>query len=200
TSPDQQYVSRWDRPPGLSGNSMDLRTLLAFGTGVGIEIRSQDLAVALTHVRPNGARVAAATVIHNFRERPAGEWGSEYFRFLRENGGSHLAATVVAPKREVIVRQIALPGVGGKDLAAAVGYQVETLHPYGEDDVAYGWQRISETGAALIGIIRRDTLDGYMEKFAEAGVAVACFTFSAAALRGALRLFTPPPAAGFLAT
>ena len=106
---------------------------------------------------------------------------------------------MVAPKREVIVRQIALPGVGGKDLAAAVGYQVETLHPYGEDDVAYGWQRISENGAALIGIIRREALDGYMEKFAEAGVAVACFTFSAAALHGAVRLLAPPPA-GLLAT
>lgn len=178
---------------------MDIRTLLAFGTGVGIEIRAQDLAVTLAHVRPNGIRVAASTVIRNFRERPAGEWGSEYLRFLRENGGSHLAATVIAPKREVIVRQIALPGVANKDLAAAVGFQVETLHPYGEDDVAFGWLRISDTGAALIGIMRRDALDAYLEKFDEAGVAVACFTFSAAALHGALRLYAEPPAAGLLA-
>jgi Tfp pilus assembly protein PilN len=179
---------------------MELRTLLAFGTGIGIEIRAQDLAITLTHVRPNGARVAAATVIQNFRARPAGEWGSEYLRFLRASGGSHLAATVLAPKREVIVRQIALPGVASKDLAAAVGYQVDTLHPYGEDEVAFGWQRISENGTALIGIIRRATLDAYMEKFAEAGVAVACFTFSAAALHGALRLFAEAPSQGLLAT
>lgn len=179
---------------------MDLRTLFAFGSGVGIEIRPQDLAVTLTHVRPNGVKVAASTVIRNFRERPAGEWGSEYARFLREHGGSHLAATVVAPKREVIVRQIALAGVSGKDLAAAVGYQVETLHPYGEEEVAFGWQRVSDTGTALIGIIRREALDAYMEKFAEAGVAVACFTFSAAALHGAVRLYAAPPAKGLLAT
>src|SRR2546428_5471698 len=119
---------------------MDLRTLLAFGSGVGIEIRSRDLGVVLARVRPNGIRVAASTVIRDFRERPAGEWGSEYSRFLRENGGSYLAATVIAPKREVIVRQIVLPGVSGKDLTAAIGYQVETLHPYGEQDVAFGWQ------------------------------------------------------------
>ena len=37
---------------------MDLRTLLAFGTGVGIEIGARDLAVTLSHVRPNGVRVA----------------------------------------------------------------------------------------------------------------------------------------------
>jgi Tfp pilus assembly protein PilN len=179
---------------------MDLRTLLAFGSGVGIEIREHDLAVTLTHVRPKGVRVAASTVIQNFRARPAGEWGSEYLRFLREQGGSHLAATVVAPKREVIVRQVALPGVANKDLAAAVGYQVETLHPYGEDEVAFGWKRISENGTALIGIMRRASLDAYMEKFAEAGVAVACFTFSAAALHGAVRLFAEPPSQGLLAT
>ena len=170
--------------------AMDLRSLLAFGTGVGIEIRSKDLGVIITHVRPNGVRVAASTTIRDFRERPAGEWGTEYLRFLRENGGSHLAATVVAPKREVIVRQIPLPGVARKDVAAAIGYQVETLHPYGEEEVAVGWQKISENGTALIGIMRRASLDAYMEKFAEAGVSVACFTFSAAALHGALRLFT----------
>lgn len=179
---------------------MDLRSLLAFGTGVGIEIRSQDLGVVITQVRPDGAKVTASTVIQNFRERPAGEWGSEYLRFLRENGGSRLAATVVAPKREVIVRQIALPGIARKDVAAAVGYQVETLHPYGDEDVAVGWQRVSENGTALLGIMRRTALDGYMEKFSEAGVAVACFTFSAAALHGGVRLFGTPAAQGFVAT
>ena len=179
---------------------MDIRTLLAFGTGVGIEIRERDLAVAISHVRPNGVRIAGSTVIQDFRDRPAGEWGSEYLKFLREHGGSHLAATVVAPKREVIVRQVALPGVANKEFDAAVGYQVETLHPYGEDDVVYGWQRISDNGTALIGILRRSTFDAYLEKFAEAGVAVASFTFSAAALHGAARLLTTPPAQGFLAT
>src|SRR5690242_3015563 len=143
---------------------MDVRTLLAFGTGVGIEIRARDLAVTVTQVRPGGARIAASTVIQNFRERPAGDWGSEYLRFLREHGGSHLAATIIAPKREVIVRQIVLPGVPNKDMAAAVGYQVETLHPYGEDEIAFGWQKVAANGTTLIGIIRKVALDAYMDK------------------------------------
>ncbi len=144
-------------------------------------------------------RIAGSTVIQDFRERPAGEWGSEYLKFLREHGGSHLAATGVAPKREVIVRQVALPGIANKEFGAAVGYQVETLHPYGEDEVVYGWQRVSDNGTALIGILRRSTFDAYLEKFAEAGVAVASFTFSAAALHGAARLLSTPPQ-GFMAT
>jgi Tfp pilus assembly protein PilN len=176
---------------------MDLRTLLAFGTGIGIEIRERDLAVTLAQVRPAGVRIAAFTVIRNFRERPAGEWGSEYLRFLRENSASHVAAAVVAPKREVIVRQVALPGVANKDFTSAIGFQVEALHPYGDEDIACGWRRISENGAALIGVMRRSTLEAYLEKFAEAGVSLACFTFSAAALHGAARLYSAPPQ-GFL--
>src|SRR5260370_23452716 len=138
--------------------------------------------------------------IYDVRGRRAGGWGSEYLKFLRENGGSHLAATIVAPKREVIVRQVALPGVANKEFGAAVGYQVDTLHPYGEDEVAYGWQHVSENGTALVGIMRRSTFDAYLEKFAEAGVALACFTFSAAALHRAARVLSTPPPEGFLAT
>jgi Tfp pilus assembly protein PilN len=178
---------------------MDIRTLLAFGTGIGIEIRERDLAVTLVDVRPSGVKVAAFTVIRNFRERPAGEWGSEYLGFLRQQGASHLAATVVAPKRELIVRQVALPGVANKDFVSAIGYQVEALHPYGEEEIVCGWRRVSNNGAALVGVMRRSTLEGYLEKFAEAGVALACFTFSAGALHGAVRLYSTPPAEGFLA-
>ncbi len=178
---------------------MDIRTLLAFGTGIGIEIRERDLAVTIANVRPSGVTVSGFTVIRNFRERPAGEWGSEYLRFLREQGASHLAATVVAPKRELIVRQLALPGVANKDFASAIGYQVEALHPYGEEEIVCGWRRLSNNGAALAGVMRRSTLDGYLEKFAEAGVTLACFTFSAGALHGAARLYSAPPAEGFLA-
>ena len=123
---------------------MDLRTLLAFGTGIGIEIRERDLDVIVTHVRPTGVKVAAYTTIRNFRERPAGEWGSEYLRFLRDQGASHVAATVVAPKRDLIVRQVALPGVANKDFASAIGYQVEALHPYGDEEIACGWWRVSD--------------------------------------------------------
>src|SRR5260370_23145569 len=127
-------------------SGMDIRTLLAFGTGVGIEIRERDLAVAISHVRPNGVKIAGSIVIHDFRGRPAGEWGSEYLKFLRENGGSHLAATIVAPKREVIVRQVALPRVANKEFGAAVGYQVDTLAPYGEGGMAYGLPDFSGEG------------------------------------------------------
>jgi len=54
--------------------SKDLRKLLAFGSGVGIEIGATDLEVAAVRVRPTGIRVLGRVTIPNFAGRPAAEW------------------------------------------------------------------------------------------------------------------------------
>jgi len=178
--------------------NIDLRKLRAIGTGVGIEIREQDLEVAVVRVRPSKVQVLARRTMHGFRERPAAEWGAEYAQLLREVGAGHLSATVLLPRREVIVRQISLPGVSAKDLDSAIALQLDTLHPYDEGDALAGWAAL-EHGAVLVGIARRETVDRYQSLFAEAGIAVWAFTFSASAIHAAIRLMKAPPAGGFLA-
>ncbi len=177
----------------------DVRRRLAFGTGIGIEIGPEDLNVVIARVRPSGARVLAATSIRRFRERPASEWGAEYGRFVRSNGAAHLSATVLAPRRSVIVRVLHLPGVPERDLNAAIALQVDSLHPYGEDDVVYSWLRVGEAGNVLVAVIRRAALEEYTRLFADAGVRLANLSFSAAVIHPALRMFAPPPAGGFIA-
>ena len=172
---------------------------LAFGTGVGIEIGARDLTVTLARVRPSGAHIRGAMTIERFAERPAGEWGTEYSQFLAAQGASYLAATIVLPRREVIVRQIAMPGVNDKDLAQAVRFQIDGLHPYNEDETVYDFSRIGSSTNVLVGITRRAVVDRYAALFAEAGIKIASLTFSAAVLYGALRMFGTEPAAGFLA-
>ena len=167
--------------------SADFKKFAAFGSGVGIEVGDKNLEVTLARVRPSGIDVAGATTIANFGDRPAAEWGAEYGRFLRESGGSHLSATVLLPRREVIVRHVALPGVAARDVAAAIALQIDSLHPYGDDEVVFGWSRL-ENGGILIGILLRSALDRYIALFSEAGVAVSSFTFSAAAVYAAHRL------------
>jgi Tfp pilus assembly protein PilN len=167
--------------------SKDLRKLLAFGSGVGIEIGATDLEVAAARVRPTRIRVLGRASIHNFAGRPAAEWGAEYSRFLKSLGAGRMSATVLLPRREVIVRQMALPGVAGKDLEGAIRFQLDSLHPYGEDEVSWGWSRLAY-GAVLVGIVRRATVEQYVQLFTEAGVAVYSFTFSAAAVHAAIRL------------
>ena len=182
--------------------SKDLRKVLAFGSGVGIEIGATDLEVAAARVRPTRIRVLGRATIHNFAARPAAEWGTEYARFLKSLGAGRMSATVLLPRREVIVRQMALPGVARKDMEGAIRFQLDSLHPYGEDEVSWGWSRLAY-GAVLMGIVRHATVEQYVQLFTEAGVAVCSFTFSAAAVHAAIRLngFGPQgrPGGGFVA-
>ena len=167
--------------------SKDLRKLLAFGSGVGITVGATDLEVAAVRVRPTQIRVLGRVTIRNFAGRPAAEWGAEYARFLKSLGAGRMSATVLLPRREAIVRQLALPGVARKDMEGAIRFQLDSLHPYGEDEVSWGWSRLAH-GAVLVGIVRRATVEQYVQLFTEAGVAVCSFTFSAAAVHAAIRL------------
>ena len=121
--------------------------------------------------------------------------GAEYAAFLKKLGASHLVASVLLPRHEVIVRPLNLPGVAAGDLEAAVGFQLESLHPYPEDEAASAWARIPRAAWVLVAIARRAAVERYAELFSEAGIKVASFTVSAAAIRSAIRLLATPPAA-----
>jgi len=184
------------RPGNISKN---LRRLLAFGSGVGVEIREQDLEIVAARVRPNGVRVLGRLQVEGYGSRPAAEWGAEYAHFLKSVGAGRLSATVLLPRREVIVRHVPLPGVAAKDIESAIRFQIDTLHPYGEEEVVWGWSPLAY-GAVLVGIARRQAVDRYTALFEEAGIAVGAFTFSAAAVHSAIRLNgAPRPEEGFVA-
>ncbi|MBV8902595.1 MAG: hypothetical protein JOZ22_03090, partial [Acidobacteriia bacterium] len=178
--------------PARAAAWADLKRLLAFGSGVGIEVGASDLTIVAVRVRFTRIHVGGFATIANFASRPAAEWGAEYAAFLRSNGMAHVSATVTLPRREVIVRQVMLAGVARRDRAAAIQLQLDTLHPYGDEEVAWDWTPAGEQ-AALVGIARRDTVEHYARLFTEAGIAVASFTFSASALHGAVRMNAAPP-------
>jgi Tfp pilus assembly protein PilN len=177
----------------------DARKLVEFGSGVGIVIGATDLEVVVARVRPTGVRVAGHLAIAGFADRPAAEWGGDYNRFLKTAGAGHLSATVLLPRRDVVVRQLALPGVAGNDLEGAIRLQIDTLHPYGDDDVVWGWSPLAY-GNVLVGIARRTAVERYVELFAAAGIAIGAFTFAAAAMHAATRLTDHRNRAGFVAT
>jgi len=180
-----------------------LRKLLAFGSGVGIEITgprgAETLRISAVQVRPTGARVLGGFSIENAAQQPAAEWGQIYSAFLKKLGLSHLPATVLLPREDVILRQVAVPGVSDKDLPAAVGFQMDGLHPYAEDDVVSSWARLPGTSTVLVGIARRAALERYQAWFSEAGVKIASFTCAPAAIYSARRLFASGPVPAVLA-
>src|SRR5690348_12640434 len=130
--------------------SKDFRKLLAFGSGVGIEIGARDLEVVATRVRPTGIYVLGRLTIEDYANRPAGQWGAEYARFLKSAGADRISATVLLPRRDVIVRQVSLPGVAAKDVESAIRFQLDSLHPYGDEDVVWGSSPLA-FGAVLVG-------------------------------------------------
>jgi Tfp pilus assembly protein PilN len=177
----------------------DFKKWLAVGTGIGIEIGREDLLIAAVRVRPSGVKVLGELVIHRFREQPASEWGADYSSFLKKLGLTHLAASVLLPRDEVMVRQLMLPGVADRDLGAAIRFELDSLNPYSEEEAVFDWARVGKSASILIGITRRSVLAHYNTLFAGAGIKVASFTFSAPAIYSALRALSSPSADGFLA-
>jgi Tfp pilus assembly protein PilN len=176
----------------------ELRKLVRFGSGVGIEIGAKDLAVVAARVRPGGIRILGRLAIPDFAARPAAEWGAEYASFLHSLGAGYLSAAVLLPSREVVVRQVALPGVASADMEAAIRFQLDSLHPYGVDDVCWGWSPAGP-GSAMIGIALRSAVDRYVQLFTAAGILVSNFTFQAAALHAAIGLNGAGHPEGFVA-
>jgi hypothetical protein len=175
-----------------------LRRWLAFGSGVSITINGADLDVALVRTRPGGARWSAFHRIESFTTRPAAEWGREFAALVKDAGLSHAAALVLMPRDEVILRVLTLPGVSEAEIPAAIGFQLDSLHPYPDDEIVSDWRRVPETSHYLIAIAERSRVTRYTELFTEAGIPLAGLSCSAAAVWAALRVYNQPPA-GFIA-
>ena len=179
-----------------------LKKWLAFGHGVGIEVvgphGGESLRVTAVRVHPGAARMIGTLSFDDAMHHAAGVWGTEYAAFVRKHGCAHVAATVLLPRREVMVRQVVLPGVTDKDLPAAVEFQLDGLHPYREEDVATSWARIPGTPSVLVAITRRAVIERFVTLFGEAGIQVGAFTCSAAAIHSALRMFRPAPSSSGL--
>jgi len=175
-----------------------IERLLLVGTGLGIAIDEQNLEVAIVRARPAGPSLVASGVIRDFRTRPADEWGRELTAILASANERRLAATVLLPRADVIVRLLHLPGVSTKDIPAAIELQIDTLHPYGDSEVAWAWCRASANaapaGTVIVGLVRNEVLSFYETLFAEAGVPMAAVTFSSAVIHSALRVWKPAPA------
>jgi Tfp pilus assembly protein PilN len=186
-------------PPGASAGASPLRRTLIFGTGFGIAIGARHLEAVIVRSRASGPKILGVVTIADFRTRPAVEWGAELQRFLAAVHEKHLTAGVVLPREEVIVRTVKLPGVADKDIHGAIDLQIDTLHPYGDEEVAWAWVRAAAAGfpnrdTILVGLVRKALLSSYETLFSEAGIRLAAVTFSSAVIHAALRIWSAAPA------
>jgi hypothetical protein len=169
------------------------RRWLAVGTGVGIEVGIDQLRVCIVRVRPSGTEILDTLVIAGYASRPAAEWGAEYAAFLKRNGVGRRPAVMLLPRGEMVVRQLSFPGVEEGDLESAISFQVDSLHPWVEQEVAWSWARLGNSSHVVVGITRSEVLERFWTMLVEAGIKVSSFTFSAAALYSASRMIAAPP-------
>lgn len=176
-----------------------LRKWLAWGTGIGIEVAGENLNLALARLRPGGYEVLAEAEITDFRHRPAVEWGREYSRWTRKHGCGGVAAVVVLPSGEMVVRVLSLGSLRPQEIHSAVELQLDSLHPWGDEEIQWSSAPLPGTGEVAVAIARRQWVDQWAAVFVEAGVRVYGFVPSAAAIWSALRLPGPEPTAPVLA-
>jgi Tfp pilus assembly protein PilN len=178
----------------------DWRSWVTFGAGIGIECQGDDLLVTAVSVRFGRVTLLGEMRLREISGRPAADWGGEYESFLKGYDLTHLAAHVVLPGEEVTIRVLTLPPIGTKEMAAAVAFQIDSLHPYNEtDEVSFAWSKLGRPGSALVAITRREVIQRYSTLFAEAGIKLASITVSAAAIYASLRLLSKASDSGFAA-
>lgn len=183
--------------PAIAGKTAQLplwQRIAAAGSGFGIAVSGADLHAAIVRSRPGGATLVAETTVKAFRSRPAAEWGAELNQFLTAAGEGRMAATLLLPRSEVIVRTLLLPGVSDKDATSAIELQIDTLHPFGDEEVAWGWARAGRE-SVVTGVVRKPVLDGYEILLNEAGIPLAAVTFTPTVLHAALRIWNAAPEA-----
>src|SRR3569833_4493137 len=163
--------------PAPAAPASALRRARIFGTGFGIAIAGANLEAVIVRSRPSASAVTASTVITVFSSRPAAEWGSDLLRFLAGAGEPQLAATVVLPREEVIVRTVRLAGVAEKDIASAIELQLDTIHPWEDEPVEWAWWRVTPADV-VVGVVRQSVLTHFERLFSEAGVTKAGVCFS----------------------
>lgn len=167
------------------------RRLASYGTGVGFLLGESDLEAAVVRVRPTGASLAGFHRISGYHERPAAEWGAELLSFLARFGAERQAAIAVLPRSAALLRLLTLPNLNEQDTGSAVRFQLDTLHPFGEDDVVSGWVRLNPTQVA-VGIAERRVVDAGAALLSEAGIRLAGVSFSGPVLHSALRVAGSP--------
>ena len=172
--------------------SPQLRRWLAIGAGIGIEIDGDDLVVTAVRVRFTRIQVLGECRIASFASRPSAEWGAEYEDFAKSVGLTHLAAYLLLPRDTATVRLLSLPPLKSGEMEAALQFQIDSLHPYSEDDVTYAWSALERSGDVLVAIVPAETVSRFQNLFVEAGIELASVTVAPAVFYSSVRLLGEP--------
>lgn len=174
--------------------------------GIGIECDGDVFRALYVRRQWNRLRVVDRLEIPAYRTLEAAECGRRYRAFLRQHGLKAPQTVVALPRSTALLRSLSLPRTVEKELARAVEYQVDNLHPFEEGEVYWDyavWQWPPRTGTpvsfragekraakaaesggerleTMVGIAERKAVDAAAAWFEEAGIPVSQFGVTAA--------------------
>ena len=168
-------------------------------TGIGIDCEGDTFRAVCVRRQWNRLRVVDRLEISAYRKLEASECGRLYRAFLRKHGLKAPQTVVALPRSAALLRSLTLPQTVEKELARAVEYQLESLHPFEEGGVywdfavwkgppAGAWGKLSANAAesgggrleTIVGIAERKQVDAIAAWFEQAGIPVSQFGITAA--------------------
>ncbi len=168
-------------------------------SGIGIDCEGEMFRAVYVKQHRNRARVPDTLEIPEYRALGPAECGRRYREFLRKHGLKAPQTVVALPRRAVLLRSLGFPRTVENELASAIEYQLDSLHPFEQGGVywdyavwkrpqASAWQKLAAKPEepdggrlqALIGIAARAEVDETAAWFEEAGIPVSQFGVKAA--------------------
>lgn len=168
-------------------------------SGMGIDCEGATFRAVYVRRQRNRARVVDRLEIPEYRELGAAECGRRYREFLRKHGLKAPRTAVALPREAVLLRSVGFPRTVENDLARAVEYQLDSLHPFEDGEVYWdyavwkwpeegAWGKLTASAGeaaggkleALVGIAARKGVDETAAWFEEAGIPVSQFGVKAA--------------------
>ena len=163
--------------------------------GIGIDIQAGNLIAICVKRLWKRVRVTGRLEIPDYRTAGPEQCGNLYREFLRRNGLKAPWTVVALPRSHVLLRWLNFPQAVEKDLASAVAYQLDSLHPFEEGTIYWDFAAWKKTSGGADGpgrievplaIVEKKFVDETAAWFREAGIGVSQFTVSTAALWVAL--------------
>ncbi len=181
-----------------------LREILPWGTGCGVAVRGDDLVAVAVKLGPKGVAVAGRYRIPSYRSREPASWGAEFRGFLRQCGLSRAPTVLCIPRRDVIWRTVDLPPMPRADRNAAIEWQLDELHPFGDAPIIHAAADVGEASDSggkrrtAVAVTLSSRIEAYADRFRAAGVPLAGCTVSPSALRAVTHRDKMPATPAFL--
>lgn len=176
-----------------------IRSLLQ--NGIGIDIEGGHFRAVYVRRQWNRWRAVDHLEIRRFRQLEPSQCGQLYREFLRKHGLKAPQTVVALPRSAVLLRALSFPQTVEKELARAIEYQLDSLHPFEEGSVYWDyavwksseaglWGNLSANPAesagarleVLVGIAEKKGVDEIADWFQEARIPVSQFGITAACL------------------